>query len=288
MSTNCANGSSTRHSNDAFERVLGNGRGVTDTRALGELLASTERNLSAAHQELGQLCSETDAFNQRLDELDAIVVELQTELSATSMELRWCERDRDLARYCVVRSGGQDPLVAGVNDEHHGIWTPGRPFLTGQHVYEPLTGACYSVTAGGAAAGERPHESRRWRRCRGGRCPAPGPIPTTPHPVGSGYALRQREHWWDATGRRWNIHDLASDHLIAVIDYLRDFANPMRDAELSDSRTYVPCPANAYPSASTWLSDCPLMRVLLAERRRRGLRRPRREQQWRWGDDQAF
>ena len=280
--------SHTRHPPDAFATVLGSGRGVTDTRALTKLLLRTERDLVAAHSEVRRLQHENDAFAQNVRVLDQAVGELDATAAGLRRKLADSQYDRDFARYLVVRGRGRDPLLLVAEDEHHGVYTPGRPYLGGQHVYAPKSGACYRMQPGGVPPGQRPSENPRWRRCHGAACPRPRRIPRMPHPVASGHALRQSRHWWDAARYPWEIRELSAEHLLAVIAWLRDLADHMRSNELAHRVSHVPCPAHAYPTATLWLADTPLMRALLAERRRRGLRQPRQARRWRWGDEQPF
>ena len=275
--------------NTSFEKVLGGGRGINDIRVLREQLADRERELMAAHGKLGGLQSERDRLTDDVRTLVERVEDLEEDLSISAAALTARERDRDFARYAAVRSGCRDPMLTVVPDEHHGIWSPGRPFLTGQHAIDPRTRACYRMREGGAQAGERPSKSGRWQRCRGDDCPVPTPMSTTRHPASSGFALRQSEHWWDASHKRWRLRDLTNEHLLGVIEWLRDAASGQWHRELSCGAQRVPCPPLAYGSSRTWLNDTPLMRALLNERRRRGIRPdPDRRQAWRWADEHPF
>ena len=276
------------HPRDAFATVLGSGRGVTDARALTEQLLRTERELVATHGEVRRLRNENDTFAQNVRVLDQAVGELDATVASLSRQLTASQYDRFLGRYLVVRAGSRDPLLRVAEDEHHGIYTPGRPYLGGQHVYAPRTGACYCMLPGGVPPGQRPSDNPRWHRCDGGACPRPRQVTPRPHQAASGHAVRQSSHWWDASGRRWELCELSPEHLLAVIAWLRDLASHMRGSELARRLSHVPCPAHAYPTASLWLADTPLMRALLAERRRRGLQQPRRAPRWRWGDEHPF
>ncbi len=151
------------------------------------------------------------------------------------------------------------------------MWTPGRPYLSYQHVWHPKTGDCYQADKGGAPAGEMPGTGRHWQACMDTpTCPTPLPVLAgeLEHPLG-GPALRQTELWWDVNHTAWTVREIADDYLENIIAFLRRHARQMCAAEAEQSIPFVPCPWNAYPSAAAWLADTPLMRALLRERRRR-------------------
>lgn len=249
--------------------MLGSGRGVTDPRAIAQRLTDTERELGQLHAQLGSVSQTNERLRREYAELNDEVARLHLQLGDASSEIAMCSVHRDIARYAAMRAGGVDPLAHSLfEEEHHDIWTAGRPYLTGQHVYEPQTGACYRAKRGGVSAGARPGQSSHWHLCTAGICPEPEPIPATPHPVG-GLALRQTAVWWDRERHAWRLEQLTPEHLVAVISWLRESAEWLYQAELNGLRLYVPCPTWAYPSPRAWLADTPLMGALLAERRRR-------------------
>lgn len=263
-----------RRSADAFESVVGNSRGVTDARSLARALTNSERELTLTYARLSDAAADIEQLNREKAQLAEVVTCLEGDVALADHLLDCSRRDRDLARAALMRAGRRDPVVNSVA-EHHGNWTPGRPYLTNQHVYLPNTSVCFRARAGGALVGASPGKSSRWRRCGDGACPQPTAVPVGSHPVRSGYALRQEVWWWDKDLKRWALEDLSSEYLMAVIDFLRDAAPRLHGTEFDSARFHVPCPVWAYASARSWLSDTPLMRALLAERRRRRLR-PRR------------
>lgn len=274
-----------------FERLLGDGRGVSDSRSLRERLAGTERELTAAQGELRRSRKTTDSLESDVRALKENVEELKETLHLEGRRAAANECERDLARYAALRGGIPDPLVA-VEPVHQAVWTKGRPYLTGQHVFDPSTSACYYASPGGVPAGRPPGRSRGWQRCdEDAYCPEPASLSTSPHPAASGYALRQDRHWWDAKGEMWTLAELSREHLLGVIEWweLPERADRLWADELQLVPLLAPCPPNAYQSSREWITDSPLMRALLAEKRRRRIRRPpARIKPWTWGDEHAF
>lgn len=270
-----------------FDRLMGPRRGLTDARTLSAQLVGAERELEAAVAEIGGLSDENGTLANAVQTLEARVAQLEDELDGERRALRSSERDRDRARYAVLRAGGRDPMAAR-HYAHHGLWTPGRPYLVGQHADDASTGCCYEARVS-VRPGDRPSKSRRWRCCLGDDCPTPAPIDTSPHRAFSGYALRQARSWWDSSNTEWELRELSDEHLLAVVGYLRDMRLQLWLDELDDRSTLrVPCPAHAYASPASWLADSPLMRALLAERRRRRLRTRPPARRWRWGHEHPF
>jgi hypothetical protein len=251
--------------------------------AVGRLLANVERELAAAQEENRDLRMRNDSLDFATQALNDRLQDAQTDL-VTERRLRgYVERDRDRARYDLVRAGERDSTI-GVEPEHQGVWTRGRPYLTDQHVHHPETGACYVAFDGGVMPGLRPGRSRRWRLCGpDDDCPKPDPVSTKPHPIG--FALRQhpltREHicWWDTNRHRLAVDGrepgaVEDDHLLSIIVWLHEDATlaALWGSEMRRTPQAVPCPPDAYKLPSLWLADCPLLALLQAEKRRRGLR----------------
>ena len=260
---------STNDPADGFHEVLGDVRGATDARALRARLGSAERERDEAWATAWSLQTELGALRLRGTELS---IELQTSRAAlldARVDLDCLLSARDAARYAAMFAGAPDPITADA-EVHHGRWTPGRPYLDGQHVTHPISGHCYRAHTGGVPAGLMPDGVNGWVPCQG-VCPQPERVFAGSHPASSGFALRQHEFWWDQSGERWALADLTAEHLTAVIDWLPEHLDTLWQPEFRGSVPRVPCPANAYEFAEDWLADTPLMRALLAEAQRRGL-----------------
>ena len=90
---------------DAFEQVLGNGRGVGDARELSVRLARAERQLAAVHGELRTVTSERDELDKLTETLADEVEELESELAWQRYSVARLRRDRDVIRYSAVLPG---------------------------------------------------------------------------------------------------------------------------------------------------------------------------------------
>ena len=255
-------------SKDPFVALLGKGRGLDDPHALAARLAATERQLVSAEAVSADLRIANQQLVENCRELSMEADALDDALAIAKAAGAWSRRERDIARYDAMRGGRPDPLPDIDDEVHHGLWTPGRPYLTHQHVYEPRTSACYRAREGGAPVGARPARSTRWRRCRGSGCPSLPAMNWPRHPS-EGFALRQSSHWWDRDQALWLLAEMPMDYLEAAIAWLRGAAVGLYIGELHRSNPCLPCPAWAYPSPRSWISDTPLMRALLAERRTR-------------------
>jgi hypothetical protein len=282
------------HAPDEFDRLLGDGRGITDARVLLARLSSAERELAGATTELERVYSEKDELAHGRQLLHDRIAGLEDAVEDAAVELASCQCDHDHARYIAVAAGLGDPFIRG-EPEHQGVWTPGRPYISGQHVYDPQTGACYQARCLGVVAGKHPRQSKLWYRCKGAPCPELVELSMDPHPAASGYALRQERSWWDREKKRWKLKDLSREHLLGVIKYLEDNIVRLYADDSAQLPMRVPCPPNAYFSTGghssqyAWLQDTPLMRALLAEKRRRRIRRSRgrASEVWEWGDKHA-
>lgn len=263
---------------DPFARVVGHGRGMSDAGMLGEQLRATRAQLA---ETLAALEAAQD--NER--ELQVTVERLTEALGREQHERRRAEQladqaearereiidERDRARYAAMRSGQRDPAPGFTHEQvHHGVWTPGRPYLSYQHVWHPRTGDCYRADKGGAPAGELPGTGRHWGPCIDASMhPEPVPIPIDmAHPL-QGPALRQTELWWDKHGVAWAVREISDDYLANIITFLRGRVLHLYAGEAEWDAPFVPCPWLAYASPMAWLNDTPLMRALLRERRRR-------------------
>lgn len=276
---------------DAFEQLLGPGRGIADATARA-LLSTSEHELLAAQREIQRLRADSAEHDAETERARERTEELNSKLDQKRFELVRTENYLTRARYALVRADLPDPLAYIAAAEHHGIWTPGRPYLIAQHVYDPATWHCYTpANEEGVKAGRRPGRTLAWQRCIRSRlgCPAPPSVSMQPHPVASGYAVRQECSWWDAQCRAWPLEKLSDEHLLRVIDWLEDNLVNIFIAELGRYPALVPCPPNAYVGADEWLADTPLMRALLAEKRKRRLRRrPQRDRPTTYGTQHAF
>jgi hypothetical protein len=250
-----------------FGKLLGDGRGPTDPRLLQSGLIRAERELGLSQTRANALATELDAERAEVVALTEHLQIGQVELRGAHSRIAHIRHALDTARYAAMRAGAPDP-VASNEQTYQGPWTSGRVFLADQHSSHPLTGTCYRAQPGGVAAGLVPGSAIGWEHCVA-TCRPLKPIPVNPHPVQSGHALRQDQHWWDASGTRWAISDLTPEHLTAVIDWLREHIETMWQAEQACVPARLPCPSNAYASAQHWLADTPLMRALLAEATRR-------------------
>lgn len=120
--------------------------------------------------------------------------------------------------------------------------------------------------------GERPGDSRRWARCYDpGHPEATVVLHSPPAPI-IWFVLRQDSWWWDQDSKRCALGELTDENLARVIASLRERAPTLYHDELVLQARSAPCPVVAYSTSRSWLADTPLMRALLAERRRRGLR----------------
>lgn len=265
--------------NDPFHGVLGG------TRGLGGIAASHDE-LRAARDELRQTAERLRETEASVQALLAEVGSLQKEVGRLTVERNHARQDaedartdeklerteRDRARYAAMRAGQQDPCgLAMVTPTHQGDWTPGRPYLADQHVWHPETGECYSACSTGAPTREIPGSGRHWERCLDpDYCPTPV-LSWAKDTNGrlSGPTLRQTEIRWGPRPGPVLPRQLTDEELTHAIGFLRANASDMCAEERQKDAPLVPCPIVAYPSASAWMADTPLMRALLREQRRR-------------------
>jgi hypothetical protein len=255
-----------------FDDVLGQRRGMTDPRAALLRLDVVERELECVQQEAralhlkrSELSDAVAGLRDQLQEKDAELSDVYDELSASAGDLA-------RARYALVRATDADPFPRNGPAVHHGVWTPGRPYLCAEHVYAPADGHCYRAPPFGIPAAREPGVSGQWVRCRAPRgCPAPVALPPGPHPAASGLALRQAAYWWTAAAKRWALPDLSDEHLHRVLAWINEHARGLWHEELAAAVIRVPCPAQAYADAHDWLADMPLSRALEEEVARREL-----------------
>jgi hypothetical protein len=262
---------------DPFGRVLGHGRGLSDTTVLGAELQECKDALADARAELQAARMREDTLQDAVERLSLDLGTAQAERDRLRRQTDESEthesnlrHERDRARYAAMRSGQRDPVPGPIQLRiHQGLWTPGRPYLSYQHAWHPKTGDCYRTDKGGAPVGEMPGTGRHWEACTGSEiCPvvASLPAPALEQPL---QALRQTELWWDRNRTAWLIKEIDDSYLTTIIAFLRSHARRLYDEEAQWSMPFVPCAWNAYPSPAAWLTDTPLMRALLRERRRR-------------------
>jgi len=270
---------------DPFGRVLGHGRGLSDTTVLSaelqeckDALADARAGLQAARMREDTLQDAVQRLSLDLGTAQAERDRLRRQTSELETHENELRHERDRARYAAMRRSGQrDPVPGPIQLRiHQGIWTPGRPYLSYQHAWHPRTGDCYRTDKAGAPVGEMPGTGRHWEACMGSEtCPTLRPVPA-PLLEGPLHALRQTELWWDRNRTASLIKEVDDAHLTTIITFLRSHARRLYDEDADWSIPNVPCPWNAYPSPAAWLADTPLMRALLRERRRR-----RRDAAWR-------
>jgi hypothetical protein len=255
-----------------FDGVLGERRGLTDARAALARLRVSECELERTEREGWELKVKYEHLSDGASRLHDVVAEQNMKLESRSYELQVCRRDLRRARYALVRAVGVDGFARLDPDTHHGVWTPGRPYLAHEHVYGPADGYCYCAQECGVAVGQAPGSARDWVRCAASDpCPKPEVVPVHDHPVESGYAVRQVEFWWDRHKRWYALHELTDEHLQGVVRWLGEHSYLLWQEELDEDLFYVPCPALAYEDDIAWLDDTPLMRALDKELASRGL-----------------
>lgn len=271
---------------DLFGRVLGPGRGLGDIDASRQELTEALDKLAALSVQLAEALDRERMLREEVRELGPEVVDLTTqrdtarELSKYAQADKWqAQNDRDRARYAAMRSGQPDPCSHAVPDDaQQREWTPGRPYLAYQHAWHPKTGECHRATSTGAPAGEIPGTGRHWERClEPDLCPQGPALPDEDERTLSGWALRKAKLYWSHDPILRSPQELTDDELANVIGFLRTHASDLCAEEWRETTLLVPCPVNAYPSATAWMADMPLMRGLLRERRRR-LAAARRQQ----------
>jgi hypothetical protein len=264
-------GSAGSSSSDGFGDVFGPGRGLSDPAVLRERWAQTERELSDARAQTRTLHAQVDSLTAAAQVLRATLARTEDDLLAETTEHDACRSDLDTARYAAMLAGAADPVATGYH-VHHGTYTPGRPYLEGQHVLAPETHVCFRARVGGVMPHQPPGVAIGWERCVGGTCPElPDELSRDPHPVQSGFALRQVADWWDWVGKRWALVDLSTQHLLAAIDWLDGHADWLYSQESGEAGLRVPCPPTAYKSPGDWLHDTPLWAALRAEQQRRDI-----------------
>jgi len=267
-----------REAGDPFGRVLGTGRGLGATSASQQELKDAHDRLAELTEQLSEALDRERELREQVRELGPEVVDLTADRDSARQLLKFAredrrqaEDDRDRARYAALRAGIPDPCgYAGTEAAQQREWTPGRPYLADQHAQHPKTGECYRACSTGAPAGETPGTGRHWERClEPDMCPdAPGPPDEDGTALG-GSALRKTELAWGRDRTPRSPRELSDIELNNVIGYLRGDAASLYAQEWTTPRQVVPCPPNAYPSATAWMADMPLMRALLRERNRR-------------------
>jgi len=263
---------------------------LADARALHKRLRAAERDVASALQRASLLDSEKAALERELQRERALLDAANDSLREAEDENRQSLWERDRARYRLVRNGLRDPAYPDIS-VHQGMFTPGRPYLREHHVRDAENNYCYRTDGDGVPPGCVPGRSRRWVRCddEEGCPPEPtsSPRPSTGgHPMSNGRALRQDLCWWDVDGAWWFIAEgtgsdvtarqsLTREHLLACIEFLNRHALRLWVDELKCAIPRAPCPANAYETPDAFVADTPLMRALVAEKRRRRIRHRR-------------
>lgn len=260
-----------------FESLLGTRRGITAPAVMLERLDCQEAELRDLREALANARSEVQVKEEAL--LDAERALHRTRFEAVMLRGHLDEAAIGLmaARYALLRAGGRDGLRKLTSPILRDLWTPGRPYLTGEHAVDPRTGHCYIARAGGAKRGARPSASSRWTRCRQRAHQEPLdehsslPSPGAAMRPALWLVLRQARFWWEPGGGRWELAELPNNVMRDIIETLRKDATRIFRSELTFHPRTAPCPAIAYATARGWLADTPLMRALLAERWHRGL-----------------
>jgi hypothetical protein len=267
------------HAPDGFEALLGNRRGLTDPTAMLERLDLQEAVLRDLREALVDARSDVQVKEEALLDAEGALQRKRFEAIKLRGHLDDVNTELLAARYAVLRAGGRDGLRKLVSPIPWGPWTPGRPYLAGEHAVDPRTGHCHVARVGGAKRGARPGASPHWTRCRRRTHRELLDADQEPLPCAEAGALRpelwlllrQTRVWWEYSEGAWELPDLPDTKLLDGIDALRKDAAQMFRGELTFHPRTAPCPAIAYVSARGWLADTPLMRALLAERRRRRL-----------------
>jgi hypothetical protein len=260
-----------------FDAVMGSRRGVSEAHELARLLAKTRTALMEAVEDRDAVQRQLSAAHARSDAMSRLAKEEKARAATLADTLAESEQTRYANRYAFMRQGYRDlpETELGAQLPGRGVYTPGRPYLGGEHAYHETTETCHLARDGGALIGEQPGHSDRWRRCRDrSHTEAPEPVmPLTARNMPNMTdILRQADFWWDRPGQRWALADLSDAYLLNVIVYLREEAPTSFAAEADESPWLAGCPTMAYASWRSWLADTPLMRALLRQRRRRGLR----------------
>ena len=264
-----------------FRELMGPGRGVIDVAALRAKLVVVERKLVAATSDVQVVSMRNDTLEAQTCELSDKVSLLEETLMRVRRSLAHREFELDASRYDLIRAGLPDTTLTVVGQHpsvHQGEWTKLRPFLAGQVVWEPGTEDCYIACDDGVRCGRRPSRSRCWERLEpGGSPPPPEPIRPDPHPVSSGLAFRQSALWVDKNNTVWSLQELSREHLLALCEWLTENAYGCWFREWKQAKVLMPCPVNAYRSASaeSWMRDSPLWGAVHAEKARRRVRRSR-------------
>lgn len=264
--------------------VVGRRAGLTDPRALNDRLGVVERELAAAHAQLGEAQRVQDAQSGRIDALIAESKSVQQSAETLRGHAERLRFECDRLAYGLVRLGGGSLVGDGLPYRDlpvsQGVFTRGRPYLVGDCVWEDEDRDSQFVAVGHVQrGGRRPSKSRSWRPL------APGErttvietaeyvqAPPWEHPGVNGWAVRQADPWVDSNWCAWSLEELSREHLLNVIEFLHRNCARTYDREMRDARAWMPCPAHAYEDCLSWLLDTPLYNALVAERARRRVRR---------------
>jgi hypothetical protein len=248
-----------------FDAVVGARRGVSAHDAVVAQLTQVTAELAQANERLAQRQHEFMAAAAAMADLRESLRRAEARVDENQAERAYSAQALVVYRYRLLRAGERDvnlPHLGAV-----GVHTPGRPYLSGEHAFSQRLGRCYVARPGGVFVGETPGKSSRWQRCREHLA---GVMPTNDM-RSSRQRVRQQTYWW-GDSPRCLIRELGDTQLGDVITYLRIHAPDLYAKEEAKHPFSQPCPVVAYPDAGRWMNDTPLMRTLLAERRRRGRR----------------
>lgn len=279
-------------SSDSGERLVGlaglvavgQRAGLTDPVALSERLGEVERELTAAHAQLGEAQRVQEAQSGRIDALVAESAEVQHLAEEARQHAEKVRFECDRLAYALVRLGAGSAVGECLpyrdRPVSQAVFTRGRPYLAGDCVWEDGDrDAQFVAVRHVQRGGRRPSKSRAWRplkqRERTSAIETAWYVQAPPweHPALNGWAVRQTNSWVDSHWCQWGLEELSREHLLNVIDFLhrncaRTYAREMRDA-----CAWMPCPVNAYDDCVRWLLDTPLYNALVGERARRKVRR---------------
>lgn len=271
-------------SDERFVRLLGAGRGVEDPAALRITLGDTERELATAHLDIKAARQSAESASAERDEARRLQRETVTQLDFYRFQY-------DLMRFAYIHAGHDpaDVFAAGavIDTEHHGQFSPNRPYLAGHCVWDEARGVrrCYearkTVPAGCAPPA---HSPDLWAELQAGQEPVyepvrtPNPLPSlTPMPWRQGklwfWLLRQDEIWVDVDANVTPVSQLTDEQMQAGLAALDEFADERQEREFYERGVMMPAPAYAYRDALLWMHDTPLYQALAEEKKRRGLRR---------------
>lgn len=138
---------------DQFEAVLGSRRGPTNIDALCGVVAGQEAELDGLRADLEEAKSTLTERREALADAEGKARRQAFALTRLRGRVVTAEHDLVRLRYALLRAGRRDRLNPVAEEFPFGVWTPGRPYLPGEHAYHPRTGRCFAARAGGALVG---------------------------------------------------------------------------------------------------------------------------------------